>query len=237
MSNRDWKLPANIAQERALNSGATMTFYIPIGKKELQLSGEYYYTKFMDGVIADVDRDRHAVYLYNIRENRLQSFAHNWQVEATMEILRGWNMTLAFRYTDVRQSTFNTAVHEYQLREKPLQNRFKGIITTSYQTPLKKWQFDFTAQFNGPGRMPDGFVIPVGSSQYTVSDLGVINHKWYPQLMAQVTKYFRTCSIYVGAENMTNFTQDNPIISADNPTEPNFDASMVWAPTHGWKLC
>ena len=236
VGNRDWKLPANIAQERALNSGATMTFYIPIGKKELQLSGEYYYTKFMDGVIADVDRDRHAVYLYNIRENKLHSFAHNWQVEATMEILRGWNMTLAFRYTDVRQSTFNTAVHEYQLREKPLQNRFKGIITTSYQTPLKKWQFDFTAQFNGPGRMPDGFVIPVGSSQYTVSDLGVINHKWYPQLMAQVTKYFRTCSIYVGAENMTNFTQDNPIISADNPTEPNFDASMVWAPTHGWKL-
>ena len=152
-----------------------------------------------------------------------------------MEILRGWNMTLAFRYTDVRQSSFNTAANAFQLREKPLQNRFKGIITTSYQTPLKKWQFDFTAQFNGPGRMPDGFVVPAGNTQYYVSD-GVMYHKWYPQLMAQVTKYFRTCSIYVGAENMTNFTQDNPIISADNPAGPDFDASMVWAPTHGWKL-
>ena len=235
VSNFLWQIPANIAQEKALNTGATMTFYIPIGKKELQLSGEYYYTKFLDGVITDNDRDPHYVILYNLRENNLQSVSHNWQVEASMEILRGWNMTLAFRYTDVRQSSFNTAANAFQLREKPLQNRFKGIITTSYQTPLKKWQFDFTAQFNGPGRMPDGFVVPAGNTQYYVSD-GVMYHKWYPQLMAQVTKYFRTCSIYVGAENMTNFTQDNPIISADNPAGPDFDASMVWAPTHGWKL-
>ena len=236
VSNRQWKLPTHIAQERALNSGATMTFYIPIGKKELQLSGEYYYTQFFDGVIVDIDRDPHAVYLYNMRDNKpLQSFAHNWQVEASMEILRGWNMTLAFRYTDVRQSTFNTALNAFQEREKPLQNRFKGIITTSYQTPLKKWQFDFTAQFNGPGRMPDGFVIPAGNTQYYVSN-GVTYHKWYPQLMAQVTKYFRTWSLYVGAENMSNYTQDNPIISADAPYSPDFDASMVWAPTHGWKL-
>ncbi len=233
--NRGWHLPEHIAQERAVNAGATMTFYIPLGNKELQLSGEYYYTRLTDGVIADIDRDPHAVYLYNIRTNKLQSFAHNWQLEATMEILRGWTMTAAFRYTDVRQSSFNTAANTFQLREKPLQNRFKGIITTSYQTPLKKWQFDFTAQFNGPGRMPDGFVIPNGNGQYYVSD-GVTYHKWYPQLMAQVTKYFRSCSLYIGAENMSNFTQGNPIVSAEDPYMPDFDASMVWAPTHGWKL-
>ncbi len=247
VSNRKWiKGPYNnseylkeLQQERAVNAGATMTFYIPLGKKELQLSGEYYYTQFMNGVIVDLDRDPHAVYLYNINEHTgpkpLQSFAHNWQLEASMEILRGWNMTLAFRYTDVRQSSFNTEANAYQLREKPLQNRFKGIITTSYQTPLKKWQFDFTAQFNGPGRMPDGFVIPAGNTQYYVSN-GMTYHKWYPQLMAQVTKYFRTWSLYIGAENMTNYTQDNPIIAAEEPASPDFDASMVWAPTHGWKL-
>ena len=235
VSNRLWTVPDNLTQERAANAGATMTFYIPLGKKELQLSGEYYYTQFFDGVIADLDRDPHAVYLYNMRENNLQSFAHNWQIEASTEILRGWNMTLVFRYTDVRLSTFNSAANAFQLREKPLQNRFKGIITTSYQTLLKKWQFDFTAQFNGPGRMPDGFVIPAGNTQYYAKN-DVTYHKWYPQLMAQITKYFRTWSIYVGAENMTNYTQNDPIVSADVPYAPDFDASMVWAPTHGWKL-
>ena len=241
-----------LAQERSMNTGLSTIFYIPLGKRELQLSGEYYYTKFLDGVIADMDRSLHGITLYNMHDvDGAQYFSHNWQVEANMEILRGWSMTAAFRYTDVKQTTFNTAANEFQLRDKPLQNKFKGIITTSYQTPLKTWQFDLTAQFNGEGRMPDGFVIPEGSNQYTMHN-GYIYHKWYPQLLGQVTKFFRTWSIYLGAENITNFTQDNPIkgerlevrgerLEAKgggfvDPYSANYDASMIWAPIHGWKL-
>ena len=236
----------DLAQERTLNTGVSTVFYIPIGKRELQLSGEYYYTKFLDGVIADMDRNLQCITLYNMHDvDGAQYFSHNWQVEATMEILRGWTMTAAFRYTDVKQTTFNTEAKEYQLRDKPLQNKFKGIITTSYQTPLKTWQFDLTAQFNGPGRMPDGFVVPVGSNQYFTDEFGQNHHKWYPQLLGQITKFFRTWSIYLGAENMTNFTQDNPIVGSTvehnghhlvDPSSPTYDASMIWAPIHGWKL-
>ncbi len=243
-----------LAQERSMNTGLSTVFYIPVGKRELQLSGEYYYTKFLDGVIADMDRNLHGITLYNMHDvEGAQYFSHNWQVEANMEILRGWSMTAAFRYTDVKQTTFNTAANKFLLRDKPLQNKFKGIITTSYQTPLKTWQFDLTAQFNGEGRMPDGFVIPEGSNQYRVLNNGQIYHKWYPQLLGQVTKFFRTWSIYLGAENMTNFTQDNPIVGERvsgkramkhgeqangfvNPYSANYDASMIWAPIHGWKL-
>ena len=235
----------NLAQERSMNTGISTVFYIPMGKRELQLSGEYYYTKFLDGVIADMDRNLQGITLYNMHDvDGAQYFSHNWQVEATMEILRGWTMTAAFRYTDVKQTTFNSKANEYQLRDKPLQNKFKGIVTTSYQTPLKTWQFDVTAQFNGPGRMPDGFVIPDGSQQYFTAD-GQVYHKWYPQLLGQITKFFRTWSIYLGAENMTNFTQDNPIVGSTvehnghhlvDPSSPTYDASMIWAPIHGWKL-
>ena len=240
---------AELAQERSMNTGLSTVFYIPMGKRELQLSGEYYYTKFLDGVIADMDCSLHGITLYNMHDvDGAKYFSHNWQVEASMEILRGWTMTAAFRYTDVKQTTFNTVANEYQLRDKPLQNKFKGIITTSYQTPLKTWQFDLTAQFNGPGRMPNGFAIPEGSNQYFTDEIGQIHHKWYPQLLGQVTKFFRTWSIYLGAENMTNFTQDNPIVGERleaksekhrgfvNPHSANYDASMIWAPIHGWKL-
>ncbi len=241
-SNRVWY---NLSgeQEKALNTGATMSFEIPMGKRTLTLSGEYYYTQFLAGVITDIDRDAHAVYFYNLAATPgLKSFSHNWQVEANMEVLRGWTWTLAFRYTDVRQSSFNMATGDFQLRERPLQNRFKGLITTSYQTPLKKWQFDLTAQFNGPGRMPDGYKPVAGDTQYYVGKDGATYHTWYPQLLAQVTKYFRTASIYLGAENMTNFTQRNPILGARNekgyidPASADFDATQVWAPIHGWKL-
>ena len=248
-SNRNFIFdPATLTQERSMNTGVSTVFYIPMGKRELQLSGEYYYTNFLDGVIADMDRDIHQIYLYNLSNvDGAKYFSHNWQVEANMEILRGWTMTAAFRYTDVQQTTFNTAANAWQLRDKPLQNKFKGIITTSYQTPLKTWQFDLTAQFNGEGRMPDEFTIPEGSQQYRMHN-GYIYHKWYPQLLGQITKFFRTWSIYLGAENMTNFTQDNPIVGERvlgdkakgggfvDPYSANYDASMIWAPIHGWKL-
>ena len=243
-SNRMYHFDVSkLTQERSMNTGLSTVFYIPMGKRELQLSGEYYYTKFLDGVIADMDRSLHGITLYNMHDvDGAQYFSHNWQVEANMEILRGWTMTAAFRYTDVKQTTFNNEQGEYLLRDKPLQNKFKGIITTSYQTPLKTWQFDLTAQFNGPGRMPDGFVVPSGSKQYFTDAMGQVHHKWYPQLLGQITKYFRTWSIYLGAENITNFTQDNPIVGAVSehgyvdPSSINYDASMIWAPIHGWKM-
>lgn len=231
----------SFAQERAMNVGMSTTFYIPVGSHELQLSGEYYFTNFFNTVVTDMDADVHSILFYNLKDVGGRSFSHNAQIEASVEVLRGWTWTAAFRYTDVRQSTFmqQDGTLVLTLRDRPLTNKFKGIITTSYQTPLKKWQFDVTAQFNGGGRMPDGFndyfLNTLGSTQYTEKD-GNLYYKWYPQLMAQITKYFRTCSLYLGAENMTNFRQENPIISADTPYDPAFDASMTWAPTTGWKI-
>ena len=220
-SSRVLHLTNDIRQERAVNTGLSTTFYIPLGSKELQLSMEYYYTHFLNSLIVDMDQDKHAVHIYNQTDMPgAKSFAHSAQIEASIEVLRGWTWTAAFRYTDVEQTTI-CSDGIARLRPKALTNRYKGVITTSYQTPLKKWQFDVTAQFNGVSRVPDGFEQPF---------------TWYPQLMAQITKYWRTCSLYVGAENMTNFKQENPIVDSFHPYGPDFDASMVCGPTMGWKI-
>ena len=233
----DMCIQHEIKQEKAVNAGISTTFYIPMGSKQLQLSAEYYYTHFLNSLIVDMDRDPHAVWFYNQSDMpNGKSFAHCAQVEATMEVLRGWTWTAAFRWTDVEQTTGVTddaGQVTFQLRPKALTNRFKGVITTSYQTPLKKWQFDVTAQFNGISRMPDGFT---AYGDFLGGHGTPKPITWYPQLMAQITKYFKTCSLYVGAENMTNFRQDSPIIGADDPYGTNFDASMVCGPTTGWKL-
>ena len=39
--------------------------------------------------------------------------------------------------------------------------------------------------------------------------------------------------IYVGGENLTNFTQEAPIIDFENPFGPNFNASQIYAPVMG----
>ncbi len=232
-SSRTIYITDKIQQERAVNSGISTTFYIPLGNKELQLSGEYYYTHFLNSAIVDLDQDPHGVYIYNQSDIKgAKSFAHSAQIEASIEVLRGWTWTAAFRWTDIKQTTIG-ADGIARLREKALSNRYKGVITTSYQTPLKKWQFDLTAQFNGVGRMPDGFTAygDLRGGYGTPKPL-----TWYPQLMAQITKYWKTCSLYVGAENMTNFRQDHPIVDSFHPYSPDFDASMVCGPTTGWKV-
>ena len=219
-SSRTIVLPdEKLRQEKALNTGISTTFYIPIAQRELQLTAEYYYTHFFEALIADLDTDPHAVILQNLNGGR--SFAHSAQIEATMEVLRGWTLTAAFRYTDVRQTIGGS------LREKPLTPRYKGLLTTSYKTPLGKWQFDVTAQLNGGGRMPD---------PDAANPLWQKTFKPYPQLMAQITKYWRTCSLYLGGENLTNYTQKEPVIAASEPFGADFDASMVYAPVSGWKI-
>lgn len=275
-------------QEQTLNTGLTLSFYVPIGNKTLQIFAEYYYTRFLKGTFIDLDRYsnfqneylsemlygltypfyQNGVSFYNLTDfDGLKAFSHTYQIEATMEVLRGWSLTAAFRYSDAKRSSFNTQTGQYLLRDIPLQSKYKAVLTTTYQTKLKKWQFDFTAQFNGHGRMQDNFTIPENSSQYytrtrTKTDIEgkeqqieVVYHKWFPQLMGQVTRYFRNASIYVGAENMTNFMQESPIqgttLASDGETtsyinpyyvpglfseSKQYDASSVWAPIHGWKI-
>lgn len=46
----------------------------------------------------------------------------------------------------------------------------------------------------------------------------------------QVTKMFRRFELYVGVENLTGFTQKNPIVSWENPWKSKFDASQIWGP-------
>jgi outer membrane receptor for ferrienterochelin and colicin len=62
-SSRVLYLDSEVKQERAVNSGISTTFYIPMGSKQLQLSAEYYYTHFLNSLIVDMDQDKHAVHI------------------------------------------------------------------------------------------------------------------------------------------------------------------------------
>lgn len=217
-SNRELVMNSRLDLESAWNYGLSVQGYIPVFNKELSLTGEWYYTNFENQVVIDTDTDVHAVHFYNLDG---KSFSHSIQFEASMEVVKGLTMTLAHRFNDV-QTTIGG-----ELREKPLTNRYKSLATASYQTPLKKWQFDFTAQFNGGGRMPDPDINnPLWNNEFPA----------YTIMNAQITKYFRTWSVYLGSENIGNFIQENPIIDVTNPLSNNFDATNIWGPTHGRKI-
>lgn len=219
-SSRRLSIVTDLKQEEAWNTGLNLSLYLPLFGKELTLNGEWYYTHFLKQVVVDVDSDPHAVRFYNLDG---RSYSHSYQLEAAYPFFEGFTLTAAYRIMDAKSDYVNAEGVKRRLK-KPLTNDYKGMLTASYQTPLKKWQFDLTGQLNGGGRMPEPDATnPLWDRTY--HRFGVVN--------AQVTKFFRRWSVYVGAENLFDYKQPNPIIDAANPRGDNFDASMVWGPVHG----
>ncbi len=224
-SSRKIMIADNLDQEEAWNTGLNLSFYIPIAGKDLTINAEWYYTNFNKQVVIDMDSNPHEVSFYNLDG---KSYSNSFQVEATYQFpfLRGLTLTGAYRYTDAKTDYRNQDGLTRRLK-KPLVSDYKGLITASYQTPLKKWQADLTGQFNGGGRMP----IPDAANPMWDADFDS-----YQVWNAQITRYFRQWSVYLGSENLFDFTQKNPIIDAANPRGDNFDGTMIWGPVHGRKI-
>ena len=224
-SSRKILIEDNLNQEEAWNTGFNFSFYIPIAGKDLVINTEWYHTDFNKQVVIDMDSDPHAVRFYNLDG---KSYANSFQIEATYQFpfLRGFTLTGAYRNSDAK-TDYRNSKNEIRRLKKPLVSDYKGLVTASYQTPLKKWQVDLTGQFNGGGRMP----APDASNPLWDTKFNA-----YQVWNAQITKYFRHWSIYLGSENLFGYIQDNPIIDAANPHGANFDGSMIWGPVHGRKI-
>lgn len=219
-SSRSIILQDDLRQEEAWNYGINLTKIFEIMGRELNVNLEFYRTDFINQIVIDRDQDVSEVNIYNLDG---QSFSNSYQVEAVYELIPQLDLVAAFRYNDVRM-TING-----DLRREPLVNRYKGLLNLSYKTNLDKWQFDFTTQLNGDARLPGTQANPV---QYQRPQ----NSPVYTIINAQVTKYFRKWNVYLGVENLTGYTQSDPIIAADDPFGAYFDSSIVWGPIMGRKI-
>ena len=205
--------------EDAWNYGINLTKSINFGWRELILQADFYRTDFVNQIVLDRDADAHEVRIYNLNG---KSYSNSAQIEANCEIFKDFDLTLAFRYNDVKMTINDT------LREKPFVNRYKGLVTFSYAP--KTWQFDFTTQFNGDSRVPN----LNGNATAVANHQNIDRSPFYVIMNAQITKKLgEHWELYIGGENLTNYKQEYPIISANNPTSEDFDASMVWGPLSG----
>lgn len=206
--------------EEAWNFGINVNRKFLIFDRILNISADYYRTDFQNQIVADNETQAGKVNFYNLTGD---SYSNCYQVEVKYELIPRLDVTGAYRYNDVKITMGD------RLMRMPLQSRYKGLLNLSYYTNMKKWQFDFTTQFNGGGRMPSNEIVPEEFRTAT-------NFDSFRIMNAQVTKFFRQWSIYAGCENLGNFTQEHSIISADNPWSENFDSSKIWGPIHGRKF-
>lgn len=219
-SGRNLNISKSLKQEEAWNYGLSTAFYIPMFGKTLKLNAEYYYTDFRNQAVVDYDANKEFISIYNLIG---KSYSHTFQIDASYPLLKGLEITAAYRLNDVK------CTYDYgkTLKEKPLTSKYKALFTASYKTPLGLWQFDATVQLNGGGRNPEPYQLADGSRSWSP------RFHSFEQVSAQVTRWFRHWSIYVGGENLTGFKQKTPIYGTSNPWGSDFEPTLVWGPVEG----
>ncbi len=209
----------NLEMEEAWNLGVQLNRKFMLWGRLLNINLDYYRTDFVNQVVVDNETQAGKVNFYDLDGD---SYSNCYQIEVKYELIPRLDVTGAFRYNDVKSTIAG------KLKRAALQSKYKGLLNLSYYTNMKKWQFDFTTQFNGGGRIPKNPAVPKDMQRDEFPPFQLMN--------AQVTKFFRHWSIYAGCENIGDFTQDHPILSPSDPWGAQFDSSKIWGPVHGRKF-
>jgi len=213
----DTDLPYGLDAEVAWNVGANVTKEFSMLGMNTVVGLDYYYTYFEQQVVVDWDVSARLIDFYNLQGN---SYAHSIQMQADIQLTDGIELRTAYRYNDV-----NTLYQVGEL-EKPLLSRHRAFVNLAVEMG-KGWSWDGTFNWQGSKRLPTTADNPV---EFQLEE----RSPSFTVVTTQLTKKIGTAiDIYLGAENLLNTRQLDPILSADNPYSPYFDGSMVWGPVFG----
>ncbi len=204
-----------VSPEKATNIGFSLDHKVFLFGGQGNIIFDFYKTLFDNRVIIDFETFGE----FNFYNSSLgKSKSDNYQLEFLFS-KNNWNITAAYKKYDVK------SYYKSGLKEKPLQPRnviFFNYGIESNKINDKNWKFDITYNRLGKQRLinnirdSDEFVDPHFS------------------LNSQITRVFsKNFEVYVGGENINNYKQENPIIMANNPFDPSFDASIVHGPIFG----
>jgi len=212
-SSRKLVIEEELQPEIAWNYGISLQQGFDIGNRENTISFDYFRTDFINQVITDVDGGNNTFSIYNLDG---RSYSNSFQSELNLEVIRNFNIKVAYKMDDVHATIAGN------LMRKPFIPRHTGLLALSYETTNRQWQFDANTALQGQRRLPESF--EGSASRYSPV---------YATLGAQVTYRKNGFEVYLGGENITNYTQKDPIIGWQDPYGDSFDTAQVWGPIVG----
>ena len=215
-NNRIITIDPNIKLEEAWNYGASLNYKFFLNFREGNINVDYYRTDFIHQTVVDLE-DARQLQFYNLTG---KSFANAVQVEASYEVIKHFDVKLAYK--------FEQAKTDFKSGRKivPLRPQHRGLVSLQYTTRNNHWRFNTGLNWFGKTRIPD-------TSVNDEANRRPMQSKDFFQINAQVTFKWKRWEVYVGGENLLNFTQNNPIIGGDQPFSNQFDASLIWGPLRG----
>ena len=204
-----------VSPEKATNLGFSLDHKVFLFGGQGNIIFDYYNTTFDNRVIIDFETPGE----FNFYNSKLgKSKSNSFQAEFLFS-KNNWNITAAYKKYDVK-SYYNSG-----LKEKPIQPRnilFFNYGIESNKINDKNWKFDITYNRLGKQRL-----VRNPRDNFELVDP-------HFSINSQITRVFSSkFEVYLGGENINNFKQEDPIIMANNPFDPMFDASIVHGPIFG----
>ena len=204
--------------EKALNYGISFRQGFFLNNREGDITIDYYVTDFENQVVVDWEKQSE-LHFYNLEG---KSFAKSFQIEIDYQFSENINFKSAYKNYDVKKQ-YNSGLKQNPLTPK---NRFffNLDVSTNLNDKGANWKYDFTYNWVGKQRLP------------LHTSLSFLNgySPSYSLINTQLTRVFsKKLEIYIGGENMGNYTQENPILGSGNPYGLDFDSSIIYAPIHG----
>ena len=208
-SSREIVIGEGLQPEIGWNTGLNFSYCFYFLDKEGTFNIDLYRTVFENQITVDIE-NKDEVTFANLNGN---SFANVMQIDLDYVLINNLDVRISYKQ--------NNSISTFGGVQKllPLQPQERALINFAYRNLSDKWHFDVTANYIGRSRVPHN-VADNFSPAFTF-------------LNSQVTYKWNNADIYIGLENITNYTQQNPIIDSEEPFGEDFDASLIWGPVMG----
>lgn len=206
--------------EIAWNYGLNISRSFILDYRKGAISLDVYRTHFENQIVVDFVQDPQKAIFYNLQG---KSFSNSIQTQVDYELIKRVDLRIAYRWYDV-QTTYNGI-----LQAKPLVSEHRAFINMAYKT-RNHFEFDYTCNWHGQKPLPS---LQSNPEQYRLP----AHSPHFFTMNAQITKSWNeTFDLYVGVENLLNYTQKNPILASAEPYSPYFESSLIWGPVFGREL-
>lgn len=212
-TSKKWDLPNSVEQEEVWNLGGSIIRSFRIWNRAASISVDYYHARFLNQLVADRERSTDTIF-FGFEKNT--GYSNTFQTEFSFQPAKTITVRVAYKYLDVK------AKYNGVINQQVMIPNHRGLLNVAFASRNKKWEVDATVSMYSQVRLPD---VQLPDGTYLRNEKGAV----VPVGLAQITRHFKLWDIYMGGENLFNFKQKNPIIAANSPFGPTFDATRVWA--------